>query len=61
MKGDDLSFAPPLDAKYEAVECALKGIKNLPGITTKMGFVGNERYGNFDEAFQPEANNAQKN
>jgi hypothetical protein len=58
---DNLVFQPPLDAEYEAVDCALKQVRKLPEFPTKMGFVGNERYGNFDEAFEPEANNAQKN
>ncbi|MBA4755615.1 MAG: hypothetical protein EPO45_05720 [Sphingobium sp.] len=48
---DELQLQPPLDAKYEAVDCILKELKkaNYP---LKMGFVGNELY-------KEEASNAQ--
>jgi 16S rRNA C967 or C1407 C5-methylase (RsmB/RsmF family) len=42
---DDLHVRPPVDAKYESVDCALAELKkaNMP---LKMGFVGNEVYAN---------------
>ncbi|MBO9576219.1 MAG: hypothetical protein J7494_10810 [Sphingobium sp.] len=52
---DRLQFQPPENAKYEAVDCALKKLKEAKFPGMKMGFVGNERYSNEVE------NNAQKN
>jgi hypothetical protein len=42
---DDLHVRPPVDAKYESVDCALAELKkaNMP---LKMGFVGNEAFVN---------------
>lgn len=41
--GDELLIQPTQDAKFEAIDCALKELKaaNYP---VKMGFVGNEIY-----------------
>jgi hypothetical protein len=51
---DAIHFAPPEDANFTAVDCAMTELKGLPGGLPKMGFVGNERY-------ESEATNAQKN
>ncbi len=45
LKGEDLQFEPSPDTRYEVVDCVLKGIRTLPCIKAKMGFIGNERYG----------------
>jgi hypothetical protein len=52
--GEEVQFQPSPDAKYETVDCVLGKLKEslLP---LKMGFVGNERYGDEQE------DNAQKN
>jgi len=42
--GDRILFQPSADSKYEAVDCALGELKKLPGISDKLGFVGNERF-----------------
>lgn len=50
-----LRFQPPADTKFEALDCALRKLKEAKFSNMKMGFVGNERY-------DPELdNNAQKN
>jgi len=54
LEKSDIIFEPQSDAPYSAVDCTLKGIKKLPEVAQKLGFVGNERY-------EPEADNAQKN
>jgi hypothetical protein len=39
---DELHMQPPVDAKYESVDCALTQLKKIPAL--KLGFVGNEYY-----------------
>lgn len=43
---DEILFQPPQDAKYEAVDCALKKLKEVKFPGMKLGFIGNERYSN---------------
>ena len=40
---EELHVAPPADAKYESVDCALAELKKSD-IPFAMGFVGNEAY-----------------
>lgn len=54
-EGEKIAFEPSPDAKFEAVDCALKALIKVPKFSNKIGFVGNERYANEVE------NNAQKN
>lgn len=61
VKDGQVIFWPAEKTDFKIVDCALNELKNVPGAIDKMGFVGNERYGNFDEAIEPEADNAQKN
>lgn len=51
---DTLRLRPPADAKFEAIDCALKYLQEDKFSNMKMGFVGNEHY-------ETEADNAQKN
>jgi hypothetical protein len=45
LNGDQLTFQPPQDARFESVDCMLREVRSAGlDLSTAIGFVGNEYY-----------------